>query len=214
MKNKIYGCIPVGGNGNRLKLPFSKEMLPLLGYNFYKPVIEHTVNKMEEAGCNKIIIIHGKKNKKDILKYFPNYKHICQENINPFVLNDILKFISNGILLYGLPDTIYTGNPFIEAINIKGHVACIFETLNDNLKVDRINKNKFDVKSEKTLFNQNKFWGAAKFIIEDMPKNYTGKEVGEYLNLINVNYSYNKEYVDLGTWLGYEEYCNNYKIFL
>jgi len=214
MKNKIYGCIPVGGNGKRLKLPFSKEMLPLLGYDFYKPVIEHTVEKMKEAKCDDIIFVHGKEYKQDILKHYHHYKHICQENQNPFVLNDILKWVHNGLLLYGLPDTVYTGNPFIKAINTEGHVACIFETDNNNLKVDRIIDNKFDIKSKKTLFNQNKFWGAAKFIIKDMPKTYDGKEVGEYLNWLDLNYSYNKEYIDLGTWLGYEEYCNNYKIFL
>ncbi len=214
MKNKIYGCIPVGGNGTRLKLPFSKEMLPLLGYDFYKPIIEHTVNKMKEAQCDEIFFIHGKEYKEDIFKHFIGYHHARQKDTNPFVLNDILKCVDSGILLYGLPDTIYTGNPFIKAIAMEGHVACIFETSNDDLKVDRISHNKFDIKSEKTLLNQNNFWGAAKLIIEDMPKNYFGKEMGEYLNLIDINYSYNKEYVDLGTWLGYEEYCNSYEIFL
>ena len=214
MKNKIYGCIPVGGNGTRLNLPFSKEMLPLLGYDFYKPVIKHTVDKMKEAQCDDIFFIHGKEYKPDILRHFIEYTHICQDNVNPFVLNDIHRWVHSGILLYGLPDTIYTGNPFIETLNMEGHIACIFETSNDNLKVDRISQNKFDIKSKRTSSNQNKFWGAAKLVIEDMPKDYFGKEMGEYLNRIDINYSYNKEYIDLGTWSGYNEYCDNYKTFL
>lgn len=212
----IYGCIPVGGNGSRLGLPFSKEMLPLIGFDFYKPISMHVVEKMKLAGCQTIFFVHGTEYKKDILNFYSDssFVHLTQRENSPFVLNDILKILNSGTLLYGLPDTVFEGNPFIESIKIQGNVSCIFYTNNNNLKVDRINNNnKFDIKSAKTKKNKNLFWGAVKFEIKSMLLNYNGNEVGEYLNLLNTSYLNCGKYMDIGTWKGYQTYCKNYKKF-
>lgn len=213
----IYGCIPVGGKGTRLGLPFSKEMLPLVGYDHYKPVIEHTTSNMINANCDKIVFVHGEQYKTDIVKYFDNenYLHILQQKSSPFVINDFLKFFNEGIMLYGLPDTVYYGNPFIESLNYNGNIACIFETNDQELKVDRLNNDhKFDIKSIKLDTNSNKFWGAAKLEIKTLPLDFVGNEVGDFLNYIGVDYTYNSFYEDLGTWKGYKSYISNYRKFL
>ncbi len=210
----IYGCVPVGGNGSRLGLPFSKEMLPMIGLNFYKPISMHVIEKMKLAGCQTIFFVHGTEYKKDILDYYsdPSYIHLTQLKNSAFVLNEILKILKNGTLLYGLPDTVFQGNPFIESLKIQGNVSFIFKTNNNNLKLDRINSNnKFDVKSIKTKKNKKLFWGAAKFDIESMLLDCSGDELGEYLNLLNTSYLYCNKYLDIGTWESYQDYCKNYE---
>jgi UTP-glucose-1-phosphate uridylyltransferase len=47
----IYGIVPVGGSACRLNLPYPKELLPLKGFDSYKPVRQITIENMVDAGC-------------------------------------------------------------------------------------------------------------------------------------------------------------------
>jgi len=224
----IYGIIPVGGKGIRLSLPYPKEMLPQKNFNHYNPVINHTVEKMFMAGADLIYMVHGREYKKEIVEYFAgNYKivHMTQENPSfSGVLQDFYEKVNyneTDKILFGLPDSIYDKNPFIEMLNMPGIVCGLFVS-DDNLKVDRLsipNNQTFQVKTAKNDTNQEWFWGVLKFdgenltyfITDDCLKNHS--EIGNILNVYKKTYVFGKNYIDLGTWLGYNKYLNSTKNF-
>lgn len=239
--NNIFGLIPVGGKGLRLSLPFSKEMIPQKNYDYYNPLINHTVQKMEFAGANTIIFVHGSEYKKDIIDYFSNVKnqtkyiHIKQETIGfaqiiidfiNYLNNNDIVFCDNDKVILGLPDSIFDKNPFIELLELPG-IACGLFTTTPYTKVDRINlENKFDIKCEKNNNNSEFFWGILKFTIKDLKiainkvynvyGNTFTNEIGEILNLCDIpknNFVYGKKYLDLGTWKNYNKYLSDESIF-
>lgn len=218
----MYGLIPVGGKGTRLSLPYSKEMLPQKNYDYYNPIINHLVQKMLLAGANIIVFIHGSEFKQDVKNYFidDNYIHILQKNIGfANVIKDFyenLNIKDDDKILFGLPDSVFDKNIFIKMIHEPGIVCGLFTT-NKHSKVDRLNieKNKFQVKIEKTDFNLDWFWGTIKFdglniknmIQKNMFESY--KEIGDILNNYTVSYVYGENYLDLGTWTNYNKYLSN-----
>jgi hypothetical protein len=218
----IFGIIPVGGVGSRLGMAFPKELLPLKGYNSYYPVSRLTVDNMIDAGCEKIYFIHGKNFKDQIREYYKseNFFHIknmspdFSMSINAFLEN--VKIKQNDIVLFGLPDSYYSGNLFLKLVKKDGLCCGMFQTL-DEIKVDRLNNdNKFDVKCEKTVNNKNLFWGVLKFDFDSINKylsilNETGeKEIGNIINKINFSYIVGEKYIDLGTWQSLNKYwCYN-----
>lgn len=220
----IYGLIPVGGKGTRLSLPFSKEMLPQKHYDFYNPVINHTVEKMLLAGASIIYMVHGTEYKEDILKFYAgNSKilHIRQEV--PSFAGVLLDFVNNTNLkledkiIFGLPDSIYDGNPFVEMLTQVGIVCGMFHS-DESIKADRprvADPQTFDVKSEKLTTNKDWFWGVLKFdaksIISVAEHADTISEIGLILNKYNKTFVFGKDYVDLGTWSGYNKYISNTK---
>lgn len=218
----IYGLIPIGGKGKRLGLPYSKEMLPQKNFNFFNPLVNHTVTKMKLAGAEKIYFIHGTKFKKDVKDYYQEnmYLHVIQNKAGfANVIFDFFKEINindNDKIIFGLPDSIYDSNPFIELVNKEGIAVGLFVT-DDYTFVDRLNldKNIFQVKTLKTKNNLNLFWGVLKFDGADIKKMvkdnvfnlYT--EVGDILNLYEKNYVECGSYLDLGTWENYNRYISN-----
>lgn len=224
----IYGLIPVGGKGKRLSLPFSKEMLPQKGYNYYNPILNHLVEKMIKAGAGEIYFIHGDTYKEDIVSYFKEnkHKHILQEKIGfamvlkTFYDNLEKKLDKNDQILFGLPDVYFEGNPFPCLLEEYGLVCGLFKT-NDFTKVDRliINTNKFDVKSIKTYNNSDYFWGVLKFDKENLDfiiqnTNFeTTQEIGHILNnSIDKKFCYYGKYIDIGTWENLNIYWSNSEI--
>jgi len=220
----IYGVIPVGGKGTRLGLPYSKEMLPQKNFDYYNPVINHIVDKMLMAGATLIIFVHGKEYKKDITDYFmsPQHKHILQENLGfANVLRDAQSAIGlnpTDKILFGLPDSVFDDNPFIEMIQKPGIVCGLFTT-NNYSKVDRLSAlsdtKSFQVKSRKTDANMEWFWGILKFdgsnilkMMEDEAfDRYT--EIGHILNMYDWECMHGNRYLDLGTWMNYNRYLSN-----
>ncbi len=215
----IYGLIPVGGKGLRLGLPYSKVMLPQKNYDFFNPVVNHLVEKMELAGAKKIYFVHGSEFKKDICDYFNEecYVHILQERLG--FANVIYDFVNHALLekhdkiLFGLPDTVFDENPFVEMINISGIVCGLFTT-NKLSKVDRLNQEKpqFQVKTAKNEHNSDWFWGILKFDSANLMRMVadrvfdTYSEIGVILNLYPNQHVYGKSYLDLGTWENYNRY--------
>lgn len=217
----IYGLIPVGGKGTRLALPYSKEMLPQKHYDYYNPVINHTVEKMILAGASSIYMVHGTELKKDIVAFYkdnPRVFHVIQKTPSfAGVLSDFVAAKAafkawlnpEDKVLFGLPDSVYNNNPFVEMLTIDGIVCGLFKS-DDNLKVDRPsveNNNIFQVKTAKNDYNMEWFWGVLKFDGSNLLNMVVDNtEIGYLLNREEKTYVYGNEYIDLGTWLGYNKY--------
>lgn len=231
-----YGLIPVGGKGLRLGLPFPKEMLPQKGHLEYKPLIAHTVDKMVEAGAGYIVFVHGQEYKQEIVDYYhqSNFLHIKQERPGfAMVLLDFVETIrsltNTDQILFGLPDSIYEGNPFVNMLKQKGIVCGLFITDNPETKVDRLSIDAmgFQIKAPKRVDNQDWFWGVLKFdglqlknIAEILkPDEYSWQatkitpytEIGAILNRLPHTLIKNDWYLDLGTWVDYNKYLIDYK---
>lgn len=211
----IIGIIPIGGKGMRLGLPFSKEMLPQKGYDYYEPIANHLVKKMELAGAEKIVFIHGIEYKQDVKEFFndPKYIHITQQAPGfATTIRDGAAAIDNfDKVLFGLPDSIFKGNPYLPMLEVGGIVCGLFTT-NDESKVDRVSGNHFDVKAPKTEHNSSHFWGVLKFDKEDVNRfindNMFEKfaEIGYILNQYPKTMIEAGPYIDLGTWSNYNNY--------
>lgn len=215
----IYGLIPVGGKGTRLSLPFSKEMLPQKHYDYYNPVLNHTVEKMFLAGAAKIYLVHGVTYKQDIVDFYSNNTNIINvtQSVPSFsgvlqnLLDENVVTITDKII-FGLPDSVYDKNPFVEMLTIPGIVCGLFKS-DASTKVDRplINSpNIFQIKTSKNDTNLDWFWGVLKFDGSDLLNMVIDdSEIGNILNKYNKSYLYFNEYIDLGTWMGYNKYITS-----
>lgn len=219
----IYGVIPVGGKGTRLGLPYSKEMLPQKNYDHYNPIMNHVVEKMKMAGAKKIVFVHGSEFKRDVLEYFNDlemHAHIMQDHLGfANVLRDaynVLVTKDDDQLLFGLPDSVFDDNPFIEMIQKPGIVCGLFTT-NSYSKVDRLSVEgqHFQVKTKKTDQNYEWFWGILKFDAQDVAKMIEDdaferySEIGHILNMYKFSVMHGRSYLDLGTWMNYNRYLSN-----
>lgn len=215
----IAGILPVGGKGKRLGLPFSKEMLPQKGYDYYNPVSNHIVRKMILAGASKIVFVHGDTFKLDIKEYFsgPLFTHVLQQT--PGFANTIKDGVeevrSSKKILFGLPDSIFLGNPFLPMLLEPGIVCGLFTT-DDETRVDRLNGTNFDVKEIKTEQNSNQFWGVLKFEAENIKQFINDQmfdkhnEIGTILNHYNKTMVDAGPYIDIGTWRSYNNYLKDW----
>lgn len=221
----IYGVIPIGGKGTRLGLPFSKEMLPRKGLDKYSPLVEELVMKMREAGAKTIVFIHGREYKQDVCDYFcqtgePDsvYIHITQSS--PSFAGCLLDFYrqvatkSTDDVLFGLPDSTFVGNPFVEMLKHPG-ICCGLFTTGEFARVDRFLDEKFHVKTDKAQCNSEWFWGVLKFDVRNISEWMERKafethtEIGDILNLAKwKTIICVQEYLDLGTWYNLNLYWN------
>jgi len=219
----IYGLIPIGGKGTRLGLSFSKEMLPQKGFLYFNPVSNHLVTSMQNAGAEQIIFIHGFEFKEDVREFYndPCYLHFLQKNegfanvLKEFLIN--IELQKDDIVLFGMPDTVFRGNPFHEMLKHRG-IACALFRSNDESKVDRlyVNRQKFAVKQSKNSTFDDRFWGLLKFDGSDMihieAEGHFEKymEIGNILNQNAFSCIEAEEYLDLGTWDNYNYYLKKY----
>ena len=217
----IYGLIPVGGKGTRLGLPFSKEMLPQKGFDYYNPIINHVVEKMQLAGASKIVFVHGYKFKKDVLVHFnkDEHIHVMQQKLGfANVIHDLYTsqdLKDDDKILFGLPDSVFDQNPFVKMLQSSGIVCGLFKTTK-NSKVDRLQDNKFLVKSVKTQETSDWFWGILKFDGVDIRNLITSNafdtysEIGDILNTSDdLKFVHGERYLDLGTWNNYNRYLTD-----
>ena len=219
----IYGLVPCGGKGLRLGLPFPKELLPQKGRDHYAPLIDHVVEKMRIAGAHRIVFVHGTSMKDGIVNHYPDQTHIGQNKPGfATVLGDFYEHCCPGPddqILFGLPDTIFEGNPFPQMLRARGVVCGLFNT-DPYTRVDRLSKQDdqiFEVKAQKTEHNQSWFWGCIKFDGEAlrtiMSKRMLDQttEVGDILNQIPGKiYVRGESYLDTGTWANYNRYLTLY----
>jgi len=224
----IYGLVPVGGKGMRLGLPFPKELLPQKGYDHYNPLINHTVSKMLKAGADQIVFVHGTEFKEGILDFYNEkdiYYHILQKT--PGFAKVLLDFydavepLHSDTILFGLPDSIYEGNPFTEIKQYHGVVCGLFNMESPETKVDRLSADgsAFMVKTVKRVDNQEWFWGVLKFDGNNLKTitnifNESGdpyNEIGGILNRYPNTLLKFGAYTDLGTWVDYNKYLMDIK---
>jgi hypothetical protein len=217
----IDGIVPIGGLGTRLGLPFAKEMLPQINLDFYKPVADNLVDKMISAGADSIYFIHGFEYKQDVIRYYnkSNHIHIIQKQSG--FANTIKEYYDirskPAKILFGMPDTVFSHNPFIKMLETSGVVAGLFTTT-DESKVDRLElaTGKFRIKCAKSVEVSNKFWGVLKFDSKELDfliaNNYFSvySEVGDLVNLFDFSVIDSKEYLDLGTWPNYNRYVKSW----
>jgi hypothetical protein len=226
MQNKIYGFIPIGGKGERLGLPYPKELLPQKNCSTYRPIINLTIDKMLDAGVSKIVFLHGQEYKKEFVNLFNDDKvftHVKQINSGPInILKDfynIVKPEDNDKILFGFADSLYNGNIYKEMLKINGLVCGLFNG-NDEAKLDRLDKSlkNFDFKSLKNDNNSNWFWGLLKFDgknLYDISIMNTDKfkDIGHILNNYEEkSFVYGENYIDIGTWAGYNYYLETFKL--
>lgn len=219
----IYGLIPVGGKGTRLGLPFSKEMLPQKGFDYYNPIINHVVEKMKLAGAQQIVFVHGYDFKQDVLRHFNGFEHlhVLQQKLGfANVIRDLYTtqdLQDEDKVLFGLPDSVFDKNPYVEMLEKSGIVCGLFKT-NNYSKVDRldvIHENAFHVKSAKGLNAGDWFWGILKFDGTNIKKMIEDKafdrhtEIGHILNMYDMNFIHGERYLDLGTWINYNRYLSD-----
>jgi glucose-1-phosphate thymidylyltransferase len=224
----IIGIVPVGGKGLRLGLPFSKELLPIISDNYY-PVINCTIKKMREAGTDIIFLVHGTEFKFDVLKYLGSSDliHIRQTKAGfARVLVDVFNYCSyeNNLLvdkvLFGLPDSFYEGNCFVDAVKKKESTIILFYDQSE-LKVDRLSVNDKVFFNPKTSYDENfwrssYFWGAFVLNADDFKRmalmiDKQGlTEIGNALNMLELqecSFAYSLErYYDLGTWNDFKKF--------
>ncbi len=216
----IYGLVPVGGVGSRLGLPFHKELLPLKGYDKYYPVCKLTVDNMLQAGAEKIIFIHGKEYKNEIKNIFNSDTYIHLNNYSSrqsevfSVVYKSLMFSNNDVMYYGLPDSYYTKNLFLEMKEKQGLVCGVFNTDNDSY-VGRINySTKKFIKNKKMNDNSNFCWGVLKFDFDILKKfnifidQNLNSEAEEMINCVDFSLVFGEAYYDLGTWQSLNNYWN------
>lgn len=222
----IYGLVPVGGKGTRLSLPFPKELLPQKGFDFYNPLMNHVVEKMRIAGAGRIVFVHGTQPKAGIVQHFNDTNrmlHLTQTTPGfATVLADFYNYIQpedGDDVLFGLPDSVFEGNPFPLMLQTNGVVCGLFNT-DPYTRVDRLSKaddQVFEVKAPKTEHNQNWFWGCLKFDGRDLRRVMDERmleetqEVGAILNRFSgKTYVQGESYLDLGTWANYNRYLTLY----
>jgi glucose-1-phosphate thymidylyltransferase len=215
----IIGVIPIGGQGTRLGLTFSKEMLPQKNFDYYNPISNHLVSKMLEAGAEKILFVHGFSMKTDVVNFYTNKNFIHIKQTKTGFANVLREAITSNFIrasdsiIFGMPDTIFEGNPFTDLVQ-EPAICCALFLTDDKSKVDRLklDSNSFSIKSEKDTTLSDYFWGVLKFDAESLlladSKNlfdeYT--EVGQLLNYLGFTYKKFNKYIDLGTWPNYNRY--------
>jgi glucose-1-phosphate thymidylyltransferase len=123
---KIIGLIPAAGQAKRLSpLPCSKEIFPIGGFineidgaqKFQpKPIAQYLIDQMTAAGARNILMVINR-DKCDILRYFgsganlqANIAYLVQEKSKgmPDALNLAREWTEEAIVLFGMPDTIFT----------------------------------------------------------------------------------------------------------
>ncbi len=223
----IYGIIPVGGKGVRLGLPFSKEMLPQAGFGFYNPILDHMVSKMKDAGAEIIIFVHGKDVKQDIADHYNGCRFVHIKQAEPSFAGCLKDFFyqvnpkDEDTVIFGLPDSIFEGNPFLELVKKRGVACGLFKTL-PSTKVDRLAKMEncghrwFSVKTTLNQEVTDWFWGILKFDGSDIRQMINARmfdrftEIGHILSLYDKELVYAGSYIDLGTWENLNEYWRRF----
>jgi glucose-1-phosphate thymidylyltransferase len=70
-EDEIIGLIPAAGKGLRLKLPYPKELYPIIRDNHYKPVAQFVLENLTDAGVKHIVFVINE-TKSQLIGYFGN----------------------------------------------------------------------------------------------------------------------------------------------
>lgn len=154
MKPKIFGILPMAGEGSRIQpIGFSKELYPVVYNGKHFAISEFTIKSMVKAGADEIKLVINP-NKMDIAKYysqkdyFTSYYFYNSPSLPESCLYPIDNLHDNDICLFGLPDTLFspsTGYQKIVSQIRKGADICLGlfkvddSSKYDSVKIDKSN---------------------------------------------------------------------------
>jgi len=218
---KIIGIIPAGGKGLRLGLPFPKELMPIR-FDAYYPVSLHTLRGMLRAGASEIHWVISDE-KTQLRAFYENgdfrakmFWHLQNEGSGRTILCPARVSPDADIVLFGLPDTVYTDLDAFGKIVARlqeGQSQVVLGLFRGarKLRVDRFRDGKLFVKSTYDESRSAWFWGVLGWTrqywrraIQKLEEDPTLRVEGQFLNALATEFPLDAiklgEYVDLGTW--------------
>lgn len=124
------GLIPCAGKGNRLSLPFSKELFPNVHTSSYSPILMYTINAMKQAGIRHFVITINP-DKSDIIKFLGNgskwgvtlsYSVHPEPRSLPESLDEAYQLIKDKMVVFAMPDTYVQPDTFLQSL-LQVHLA-------------------------------------------------------------------------------------------
>lgn len=120
--DELVGLIPAAGKGLRLKLPYPKELYPIIRENRYKPVAQFVVDNLVIAGVKHIVFVINE-TKSQLIGFFGNgsrfgchISYVVQEiqdssgeSTSPglaHALDSAYHLIKGKMVYFGMADTI------------------------------------------------------------------------------------------------------------
>ena len=78
MNDELKGLIPAAGKGVRLKLPYPKELYPIIRDNRYKPISQYVVDNMAIVPVEQVVFVVNE-TKHQLIGYFGDgHRFGCQ----------------------------------------------------------------------------------------------------------------------------------------
>lgn len=121
VEKRFIGLIPAAGKGQRLGLPYPKELYPIISDGVYKPVAQFVMDAILAAGVKHIAFVINE-TKHQLIGFFGSGKrfnaeisYVYQENPTDGVstspglataLSSAYHLIKDHVVLFGMPDTI------------------------------------------------------------------------------------------------------------
>lgn len=137
MTEEIIGLIPAAGKGLRLKLPYPKELYPIIRKNRYKPVSQFVVESLTASGVSHIVFVINE-TKHQLIGYFGdgnrfgcNISYVVQEqreeenqSVSPglaHALNSAYHLTKGKTICFGMADTVMTPKNVFQQVLISSH---------------------------------------------------------------------------------------------
>lgn len=135
MAEDIIGLIPAAGKGLRLRLPYPKELYPIIRDNRYKPVSQYVVENLISSGVNHIVFVVNE-TKHQLIGYFGdghrfgcNFSYVVQESNDDvaastspglaYALDASYHLIRGKTVCFGMADTVMQPSEiFVRAIKV------------------------------------------------------------------------------------------------
>jgi glucose-1-phosphate thymidylyltransferase len=122
MKEELVGLIPAAGKGLRLKLPYPKELYPIIRGNRYKPISQFVLENLTAVPVEHIVVVINE-SKHQLIGFFGdghrfncNISYVVQEiqdngekSTSPglgHALNAAYHLVKDKTVLFGMADTI------------------------------------------------------------------------------------------------------------
>jgi glucose-1-phosphate thymidylyltransferase len=125
MSEELIGLIPAAGEGNRLALPYPKELYPIVSEGQYKPIAQYTVEVMLAAGVRDIVwVVNGSKHQLidhfgDGQRYGAQFTYVVQEKAYGMAhaWDRAYHLLGDKTVVMGMPDSIiYPQDAFKQAL--------------------------------------------------------------------------------------------------
>lgn len=124
MTEELIGLIPAAGKGLRLRLPYPKELYPIIRQNRYKPISQFVVENLTFSGIEHIVFVINE-TKHQLIGYFGDgsrfdchFSYVVQEqhedegsSTSPglaHALNSAYYLVRGKTVCFGMPDTMMT----------------------------------------------------------------------------------------------------------